>query len=397
MSARPAPPPADAPARSPAARPGDTGRFAGKALFLIRSLDAGGAERQLVTLARALHARGRQVVVVTFYGGGALESGLLSSGVRLRVLAKAGRWDVVPFMSRLVRLVREERPSVLHGYLTVANLLSGLLKLRFPDLRVVWGVRDSGMDFSRYDWTHHASSRVETTLSRFADVVVANSWSGREHRVANGFPADKVIVIPNGIDVERFRPDPAAGASLREEFGIAPDEVVVGIVARLDPMKGHATLLDAFATVQRTRANVRLLCVGAGQAEYAEQLKRTAGELGLADRVVWAGSRSDMVGVYNALDLLCSSSLYGEGFGNVIAEAMACGVPCVVTDVGDSARVVGEAGAVVAPGDADALAKAILGQLGRPAVADAIRRRVVEHFTVDELVEATERVLWPTD
>ena len=152
-----------------------------------------------------------------------------------------------------------------------------------------------------------------------------------------------MAVIPNGIDTSRFREMPGSGARLRALWGVRDDQILIGLVGRLDYMKDHPTFLRAAAKLTHHNDSVRFVCVGGGPISYAAQLKDLSSELGLHDRIVWAGDQDDMPSVYSALDLLVSSSS-GEGFSNVIGEAMACGVPCVVTDVGDSALIVGETG-----------------------------------------------------
>jgi glycosyltransferase involved in cell wall biosynthesis len=362
-----------------------------KVVFLVRALDYGGAERQLVVLAKGLHARGHEVVVAPFYSGGPLEQELLEAGVRIRPLQKRGRWDLLPFLLRLARVMREERPEILHSYLT--DLVTVVLKPWLPSTKIVWGIRSSDMDLSRYDWLMRISYKLTFRLSRFADAVIANSRAGRDYHIAQGYSRAKVVVIPNGIDTQRFRPDPEARRHVRSEWGIRDHEQVIGIVGRLDPMKDHPTFLQAASVLAQERNHLRFVCVGAGPAEYRDSLHELTRSLKLTEHVIWTGGRSDMPAVFNALDLFVSSSIT-EGFSNVIAEAMACGVPCVATNVGDSAWLMGNIGEVVPPRDPDALAKA-LGKLldRRPHTPMQIRRCIVEKFSVERLVADTEQAL----
>src|SRR5687768_6648178 len=138
--------------------------------FLVRSLGYGGAERQLVTLAAAFHARGHRVLVMAFYPNGPLEADLRAAGVRVRSLDKRGRWDVTAFLTRLHAVIREERLEVLHGYLGVPNIVASVMRPALPRIKVVWGERASKMDLSHYDWLSRASSRLARTLSRFPDL-----------------------------------------------------------------------------------------------------------------------------------------------------------------------------------------------------------------------------------
>ena len=361
-----------------------------KILFLTRSLNCGGAERQLVLLARGLHQRGHDVAVALFYSGGPLEADLREASVRILPLNKRGRWDVLGFLTRLVRTVLHERPDLLHGY--IGNLMTLFVKPFLPSMRIVWGIRSAYMDYSRYDWLFRICYALECRLARFADLTIANSHAGLQSHVADGFPKDKTMVIPNGIDTARFSPNPEARERTRAQWGMAGDEALIGIVGRLDPMKDHETFLQAAVLLLQERKQVRFVCVGDGPSEYRTALHNRAHALGLTNHLLWVGAQSQMADVYNALDLLVNSS-YGEGFSNVLGEAMACGVPCVATNVGDSGLVIGDVGQLVPPKDPAALKTAMQKVLGSKPHAAEIRRRIVKHFSLDNLVLATERAL----
>lgn len=367
-------------------------------LFLTRSLGRGGAERQLVVLAKGLTRRGHAVAVAVFFGGGVYEAELAEAGVRVINLGKQGRWDILPFLNRLVRFLRKERPTLMHSYLGVPNILATALKPLLPGSRIIWGVRASNVDLSCYDWLSRLAYSLECRLARFADRIIANSHAGKRYAVASGFPEDKIVVIPNGINTKYFRFDSEGRQQVRSAWGLDEDEILVGLVARLDPMKDHSTFLKAASRIARERQHMRFVCVGDGSADYVELIKQQAMALGLTDRLIWAGARDNMPAVYSALDIVSSSSSFGEGFSNIIAEAMACGVPCVVTDVGDSALIVGNTGRVVAPNDGSALAAAIqhladLPPEERRTLGEACRARIMSEFSIHRLVQRTEQAL----
>ena len=366
--------------------------------FLLNNLAFGGAERQLVVLARSLRERGHIVSVLTLYPGGGLEPELRAAGVRLRSIDKGGRWDVASFFIRLQRAVREESPDILHSYLATPNIAAALIRPLFPRMKTIWGERASDMDLSRYHWVARLSDVITSALCRFPDLHIANSQSGRTHAISRGYPAAKFAVIPNGIDTDRFTPDPAAGRHLRHSWKVADDTLLIGRVGRLDVMKDHETFLRAAAQIARQHDNVRFVCIGNGDARYGEAMRALSCDIGLADRVLWVPARADMNAVYNALDIVCSSSAFGEGFPNVVGEAMACGVLCVVTDVGDSAMLVGDETFVVPPRDPVRLASRIdhllsVSTTERNEIRARLRRRVVEQFSVARLTIATETAL----
>ncbi len=368
-----------------------------KVTFLTRHLGYGGAERQLVVLAKGLHERGHSVTVTVFYAGGLLENELHKAGVTMRSVNKRGRWDVVGFLFRLLKIVRQEKPDILHGYLGVPNILTIFLAPIFPRTQIVWGVRASNIDLKNYDWLTRLSYKIECWLSQFAHLIIVNSDAGLSYAVSHGFPKNKMVVIHNGIDTEHFNPDRTAGWGLRMEWGVGGDEKLVGLVGRLDPMKDHLTFLKAAALLAREWKSVRFVCVGDGPAHYRQKLVNVCNELGLAERFTWDKGRSDMRVVYNTLDILVSSSSYGEGFPNVVGEAMACGVPCVVTDVGDSAWVVAETGEVVPPQRPEALRIGVERMLEKISVSNlakvSSRRRIIEAFSISQLVANTENAI----
>ncbi len=230
--------------------------------------------------------------------------------------------------------------------------------------------------------------------SKTVPLVIANSNSGLIHHQGKGYHPQCFTVVPNGIDTARFQYDQNLRTLTRAEFGVLSDQILVGVIARLDPMKDHATFLKAAALVAREIKNVKFLCVGAGAEEYTKDLQLQTERLGLQDRLVWLGERHDMPAVYNALDLLVSSSAYGEGFPNVIGEAMASGVPCVVTDVGDSAKIVARSDYVVPPRDHEKLAAAICTALKAKnegsGCSSGWRERIVNEYSVQKMIELTE-------
>lgn len=376
-----------------------------RVLFLIRSFGRGGAQRQLVGLAAALRRSGWDVSAACFYAGDAFQRDLVRANVPVIDLRKRGRWDVAGFLWRLWRTFRSNDPDIVHGYLTVGNLLALLARLAHRRARVVWGVRSAYMDRSRYDWTSRLTFRLSCVFARLADLIIVNSEAGATHHAVQGYPRARIRVIPNGIDTTRFRFDADGRADLRRAWGVPDDALLVGLVGRLDPMKDHPTFLEAAATLAARDRRWRFVCVGGGNPDYAATLRSRPEALELRDRLIWAGPRGDMPAVYSALDIAASTSC-GESFPNVIAEAMACGRPCVVTDVGDSARIVGGCGAVVAARDPAAFAAAVESILPRLAQRDAAdgmhqaaRARIVDAYAPDALLRnstATLRALCTT-
>ena len=366
-------------------------------LLFIRSLNAGGAERQVVETAKGLVERGYNVNILTFYDGGFYADELLGTDVNVLSLHKKGRWDIIVFLFRLWKTLRFQSPDVLYSFLGTANILSVAMRPFIKSLQVVWGVRASNMDLGQYDWLSRWSYRLECGLAGFADVIVANSNAGREYAVAHGFPREKTVVIPNGIDTGKFRPDRRAGKKLRVVWGVAENEKVIGVVGRIDPMKGIPTFLEAATLLKKRYSKLHFVWVGEGESVYKNSMKQLSNQLGLDDVMIWAGQHTDMLAVYNAFDINSSPS-YSEGFPNVVIEAMACGVPCVVTDVGDSPLIVSDTGIVVPERDSHALASALdkmllLDKSTLEQLSNAARQRIVKHFSMQFLLNRTEKIL----
>jgi glycosyltransferase involved in cell wall biosynthesis len=364
-----------------------------KITFLIRALNLGGAQSQMVLLAQELQKRGHQVSVIAFYDG-VHKQALLASGITVHTV-KRGRWDVMSFLWRLVKLVRQQSPDVLYGYLATCNLLTSYLGLFTPKTKSVWGIRTAKLKLEYYDWLSRSLSFLEMKLARLASVIIVNSQAGQQHLISEGVPDQKIVVIPNGIDVNRFYPDCRARTKTRAAWQVTSDEILIGIVGRIDPIKEHRMFLIAAQQFSKTSPNTRFVCVGESvNQSYQASLDQLTDSLQLQQRVIWPGAQYDMLGVYNALDILTNASS-SEGFSNVIGEAMSCGTPCVVTDVGDSALIVGESGIVVPANDAEALTEGWAQCLrqSRLEAASAARQRIVENFSVQALVARTESAL----
>ena len=364
-----------------------------RVMFLVRSLGVGGAERQLVTLAAGLASRGHAVRVLTCYEPGVLASGLEQQGVGLSSLGQTGALALARPLAGLRDEIRRWRPDILHGCMPTSNLLSTFATIGGGP-RVVWGVRASGIAWEHFGFLARASFGLTRLVARRADLIVANSEAGRRFHAAQGYPPDRMIVIPNGIDVDRFRPNAVARAEIRASWNLSSDAVVIGAVARLDPMKDHATLLRALAISRTLLPDAVLVCAGSGTPGKQRELGALAQALGIGKQVLWLEASSPVEHLYNAFDLHTSASAF-EGFSNALAEAMACGVPCVATNVGDAAVLVANTGILVPPRDPWALADGWRRMLGTDhrVLGALARERVVAQFSADRLVTRTETAL----
>lgn len=364
-----------------------------KIAFLIRSLEIGGAERQLSLLASGLKKKGHDVSVLVFYGGGPLEAELIKDNIRIINLKKKGRWDIALFLIKFFHSIKIVQPDVVYSFLTVSNLIAVLSRIVFPSIKIVWGLRASNMDLQQYDWLSRFSGYLEKKLAFLAQAVIANSYTGRDYANKIGFSAKSISVIPNGIALSRFYPDASLGMELRSRWGIGETEQLIGMIARIDPMKDYPTFLRAAAILARKRKEVRFVCVGRGSEQEKSQLKMLIKHLDLEQKVILCEEQLAPEKAYNALDLFCLSSSFGEGFSNVVGEAMACGLTCVATDVGDAALILGEYGKVVPIKDPDSLATALDNMLEQKFDKKLVRERIQDNFSIEKMIQTTEKVL----
>jgi glycosyltransferase involved in cell wall biosynthesis len=369
--------------------------------FIIDRLNRGGAERQLIELIKGLDREQFTVSVVVLHHGGDLQPEL-DTRYDLAVYTVPRR-EGLPcpgFLIRLYRLLKEIRPELIHGFMGGMNELCLLLG-RLLGARVVWGIRNSDMKLDHYGLKSKFLFFIGAVLSKYSDLIIVNSSAGRNYYAAHGYASKRMSVIPNGIDINMFFPDQSAGEAFRRIMGVREDEILIGHIGRIDPMKDHETFLQAAAMLSLQRKDLRFLCAGDGEVRYLEKLRRLSSELGLDKSLIWTGARTDMNAVYNGLDIFTSSSSFGEGFSNVIGEAMACGKICVATDVGDSPFIVGDAGIIIPPRNPNALADAWKKTLALPredrlAMGTKARKRIMENFTTDLLVKNTVDCLLKT-
>lgn len=366
-----------------------------KLAIATRSLARGGVPVQVVNLARGVARRGHEVSVIVLYAGGALQPELEQGGITVHCLDKQGRWDMLAPMARYLAIARRERFEVIYSFLPVENLMSLLVAMR-TGAASVWGLRGASQDLMQ----HGASSFLLWTLQRLLlrlplrmpRAIISNSQAALRELGAS--VQGRWFVIPNGIDTDRFRPDIRVRAEVRAELGLQEDTPVVGCVARLDTVKDHPTLLQAAVQVRQEFPSARFVVVGGGPPAYHRELRDLSVRLGIEDALQWLGDRPDPQRVLNAFDVYVSASR-AEGFSNSLAEAMACGVAPVVTDVGDSAAIVARHGTLVCPGDIASLARGVARWLAQdsPELSQARRKWIVEEFGVEHMINRTLEVL----
>ena len=346
-------------------------------VHVITGLGVGGAETMLAQVAAGLQARGMAQHVVSLTAHDALAAGLRTRGVDVTVLKAGSVGALVSAFGALARTVKELKPKVLQGWMYHGNVAATLAHCVCGgrgERKLAWNLRASNMDTARYG----RMLRLGRMLSGLPKAIVLNSEAGAAFHRAHGFRDRRFLVIDNGVDTEKFRPDPSLRTTLRAELGIAADAVVAIHVARVDPMKDHGTFLAAMA---RTPSALGIL-VGSGTQS-----------LSLPGNVKALGLRNDVARLLPVADVIASTSAFGEGFSNAIAEGMSAGLIPVATDVGDARRIVGDTGAVVPARDPAAFAQAISDVVAMPAALRAekghlARERILSRFALTSAIDS---------
>lgn len=365
-----------------------------KILAVITSLGSGGAEGMLFKIFSNAERLSFSAHVVSLRELGVTGDHLLAHGIPVTCLhMRPGRVNVFKLL-RLFAVLRREQPDVVHTWMYHADLMGGLAARLAGVKAIGWNIRHSNLDPALNKRLTLWIIKLCALLSRWLPrrVMVCSEAARRVH-VAAGYAAEKMTLVPNGFDVERFRPDVGARASVRNELGLAPDALLVGMVGRFDPQKNAEGFVEVVNRLVTGFTGVRFVMVGTGlDAENASLSGLVTPEA--AGRLHRLGRRDDIPRLMASLDVLVSPS-HGEAFPNVLGEAMACGVPCAVTDTGDSAEIVGDTGRVVSVGDMAALAEAVGSLLrlsfdSRRELGARARRRIQERYEIRKIVRQYE-------
>lgn len=364
--------------------------------LVITGLGLGGAEAMLFKLLQRLDRRRFAPAVVSLTDVGEYGPRIEGLGIPVHAMGMRPGLPSPVALLRLVRTLSALEPDLVHTWMYHADLLGGLSARLAGVSEVVWGIRHT--DLSRGNNKASTLMVVKLCASLSGMVprrILSCSDRARENHVRIRYAASKFRVIPNGFELERFAPGGlAARVSVRAELGLIPSTPLVGHIGRFHPQKNHAGLLGAFAAIHQQMREVHFLLAGPGVQQGAGQLWRMVTEAGLESRCHLLGQREDIPRLLSALDVLASSS-HGEAFPNVLGEAMACEVPCAVTDVGDCAEIVGDTGRVVPAGDMEDLARAVLDLLrlplaAREALGRRARARIASRYEIGDVVRQYE-------
>ena len=368
------------------------GAGAGPLLFVSTSLGTGGAERMLVKIMARLDRSRFEPCVVSLFDRGTMGAALDDMGIEVVCLQMNSLWGIISAPFRLAGLIRRRRFAVIQGWMYHGSLLAWLGRLLAGSRAgLSFGIRHTLVDVRQEHLNTQLVIWIVSWLARRADACMFNSRLSLYSHRAYGYRSRSMVVIPNGFEVAAYAPNPDRGRALRQALGLE-NHGVVGLVARFDPAKDHQNFLRAAALVHLRLPQTRFVLVGTNMTPENDCLASWIQDLGLKDAVILLGERQDIQDLNNMFDVACLSS-WMEAFPNVIGEAMACGIPCAVTDVGDARDIVGETGRVVPAKNPKALAEAIMDLLsmpaeGRQALGALARARIVENFDMAVVVGA---------
>lgn len=358
-----------------------------RVVHVIAGLGVGGAEhylRRLVLSARGTSDTQHMVISLTTIG----EVGVMlqDAGVAVEALGMRSTIGLPAALWRLRRRLLALQPHVVQGWMYHGDLLGGLAARWSRQGRVVWGVRASELVAGTPRTTLLTRWLCARLSSRVPDVIVCAAEAGRRVHIDLGYDESKMRVIPNGFAVDDVAPTPTERVTVRTEFGVGPQTRVVGIVGRFNPIKGIDNFVRAAGQLLQRASDVRFVMVGKGLDPSNGELMQWVAQSGVQPSIALIGERSDVAQCLAAMDVFVLSSR-AEGFPNVVGEAMAAGVPCVVTDVGDAALLVGHTGHVVPPNDATALAEGVaqllaLSPTERSTLGSQARERIRGEFSL---------------
>ncbi len=366
-----------------------------KVTHIITGLAADGAERMLGNLVSQMDRSRFRNEVISLTNLGDLGIPLRAQGIDVRTVGLRKKpADLISFW-RLTKFLRDSSPDVVHTWMYHADLLGGLIAQSVGVRRVIWGVHHASLQSGSNKMLTLAAAKMCAMLSSMVPRrIVCCSEASRTTHEKFGYQSSKTEFIPNGFDTERFKPDSQAGRTIRLELGVKPDEVLIGMAGRFHPNKDPENFLRAAAILASKYSNVVFAQCGRGITWENSTLATSIMAAGLRHRLRLLGPRDDIEKFFAATDILVSPS-QTEAFPLAVGEAMATGVPCVVTDVGDSALLVGETGRVVPARDPFALARAVgdlidAGPVQRHCLGIAARARIEKLFSLASIVERYE-------
>jgi len=368
-----------------------------KIVHIIAALNVGGTEMMLYKLLPRMRKDRFENIVFTLKEKGRLSKDFESQNIRVYNVGGMGGILRISALIRSLKILREINPDIIQGWLAhgnfVAQIASIFLQYR---LSTLWNIRYTALPKPETKNSTLLIIKLLSLLSSLPQKYIFNSKAGANDHIRMGYRRGKNCIIPNGFDTKLFSPSVKNCRSVRSEINIPEEAILIGLIGRFDPLKDHSCFLKAGATLLSKKRDTFFLLAGREVDWQNRHLKQLIEKLGMSEKVFLLGERHDIPRITAAFDIAACSSV-AEGFPNVIGEAMSCGIPCVVTDVGDSAWLVGDSGMVVPPRNHEALCEAWLkliemGSAKRRILGEKARKRIENHFSIQMIVKKYEQL-----
>lgn len=366
-------------------------------VHIIAALNVGGTEMMLYRLLPRMRKDRFENIVITLKEKGELSKDFESQNIRVYNVGSMGGILRISALIRSLKILRQINPDIIQGWLPHGNLITILVSVfLLYRLSALWNIRHTALPKAETKNSTLLIIKLLSLLSSLPQKIIFNSKTGANDHIRMGYRRDKSCIIPNGFDTKLFSPSEKNRSCVRSELNISEEAVLIGLIGRFDPLKDHSCFLKAGAKLLSNKREVYFLLAGREVDWQNQQLKQLIEKLGMSGKVFLLGERRDIHRITAALDIAACSSV-AEGFPNVIGEAMSCGIPCVVTDVGDSAWLVGNSGMVVPPRNHEALCEAWLklielGSAKRQVLGEKARKRIENHFSIQMIVKKYEQL-----
>ena len=368
-----------------------------KIVHIIATLNVGGTEMMLYKLLPRMRKDRFENIVITLKEKGELSEDFESQNIRVYNVGGMGGILRISALIRSLKILREINPDIIQGWLAHGNFVAQIASIFLPyRLSTLWNIRYTALPKPETKNSTLLIIKLLSLLSSLPQKIIFNSKTGANDHCRMGYRRDKSCIIPNGFDTKLFSPSVKNRRSVRLELNIPEEAILIGLIGRFDPLKDHRCFLKAGEKLLSNKREIFFLLAGRDVDWQNRQLKQFIEKLGISEKVFLLGERKDIPRITAAFDIAACSSV-AEGFPNVIGEAMSCGIPCVVTDVGDSAWLVGDSGMVVPPRNHEALCEAWLklielGSAKRRVLGEKARKRIEDHFSIQMIVKKYEQL-----
>ncbi|PPR79223.1 MAG: hypothetical protein CFH01_00546 [Alphaproteobacteria bacterium MarineAlpha2_Bin1] len=363
-----------------------------KVAIIVRSLEKGGTERQVIEIASGLDQEKFKVVIISFYNKGELIELARKKNIEVIFIGKKNRYDLILFLYKFITCTHKVKPDIIHSFLDSPNIFSSIYKLLYPNSILLWGIRSSDMDLTKYTKMRTFSKFIEVSLSKFPNEIIFNSLNAIRNNDNSRYKS-KYSVIQNGIDTKIFINSEVLRNQYRNKWALDESFFIIGMVARFDPKKDHKNFIKASKIILKNRENIRFVLI----TNYKKELESIINSYGMKKYFIIETNITETNKIYPAFDINTLSSAFGEGFPNAIAEGMSCGIPSTATDTGDSKEIIGDIKLISKPRDPAELASCWISIYEknfeeRIKIGLEQRNRIINNYSKEIMLKKSEKL-----